>query len=46
MFFCNFGKEAADIVHDTKPTDAIVDDLMEVMDVYPDYFNEKSDPPF
>lgn len=38
MFFSNFGKEAADIVHDAQPTDEIIDDLMEVMDVYPDYF--------
>ena len=30
MFFSNFAKEAADIVHEAQPSDEIIDDLMEV----------------
>jgi hypothetical protein len=30
MFFSNFAKEAADIIHDAQPTDEIIDELMEV----------------
>ena len=30
MFFSNFAKEAATIVHDAQPSDEIIDDLMEV----------------